>query len=250
MTERTNQGMAWNGLDERKTLEIDLINIPKYCVTSLYMLFNLHAWCTYAIAIAVAAIAIATVCSNTWIVPQCNHALLASWLAGLLRKLGKKRYRNFVSCVKMSVRGWRERHANGWMGGRTREREENSELRWPTVNSMIARILKRSTNACASVRVWGVAVVSLFGIAFICYALFEGLRCYCCWEHKKATCHMAIALSFPERKNTSTTRVTRATHRLFLLLLTLSLFRMNSCSYCKCRAKWTIFKQPTKQCRT
>lgn len=54
----TNEQTEWNGLDERKTPEIDLINIPKYCVTSLYMLFNLHAWCTYAAAIA-------TVCSNT-----------------------------------------------------------------------------------------------------------------------------------------------------------------------------------------
>lgn len=48
-----------------------------------------------------------------------------------------------------------------------------------------------------------------------------------------------------EKKNTPTTpRVTRTIHRLFLLLLTLSLFQMNSCSYCKCRAKWTIFNQP------
>lgn len=35
------------GLNKRKKLEIDLINIPKYCVTSLHMLFNLHAWRTY-----------------------------------------------------------------------------------------------------------------------------------------------------------------------------------------------------------
>lgn len=59
-------------------------------------------------------------------------------------------------------------------------------------------------------------------IVVVVVVIFEGI--------KKATCRTTIA-----RANyTPATRVTFAIYHLFSLLFILSLFRMNSCRYCKC----------------
>lgn len=177
MNERTNQAMEWtqrtkNARNRSNKHSQILCNLVIHVVQFTRLVYLCHCCCCYCHCCCV-CVATLKLYLNVIMI------LLAFLLACLLRTLGKKRYRNFVSCVKMSVREARDMQTDGWTG---ESKGGSSELRWPTVNSMIAKILKR-TNACA--RVW-VAVDSLFAIAFICYALFEGLRCYCCWEHKKS----------------------------------------------------------------
>lgn len=75
-----------------------------------------------------------------------------------------------------------ERHANGWTNESRGEKQRIEVAHCKFDDSENTKTYKCM---CECVCEW-VAVVSLFAIAFICYALFEGLRCYCCWEHKKS----------------------------------------------------------------
>lgn len=59
--------------------------------------------------------------------------------------------------------------------------------------------------------------------------LFKSCEMFCLEDIKIATCHMDIANQNHHTRNFC--------HRLFSLLLILSLFRMKSCSYCKCLMK-------------